>query len=81
MQPAAIDALAMDPQWQPHLDHPPGPVPITHEARGLFAAGWHASADECRIVNLADQTQQLVSPQTWSALRELGASVPAHLSF
>lgn len=71
----------MDPRWQPHLDHPPGLDLPTLEARGLFAAGWHAAAEECRIVRLVDQAQQLVSPQTWRALRELGASVPAKLSF
>ncbi len=71
----------MDPRWQPHLEHPPGLDTPTPEARGLFAAGWHASADECRIVNLTDQSQQLVSPQTWRALRELSASVPAQQNF
>lgn len=67
--------------WQPNLEHPAADIVVTQEARGLFAAGWHAGADECRIVNLANQAQQLVSPQTWQAMRELGASVPAQLSF
>lgn len=71
----------MDPRWQPNLDHPPGADLATPEARGLFAAGWHADSQECRIVNLTDQAQQLVSPQTWRALRELSASVPVHLTF
>ena len=71
----------MDPRWQPYLEHPPGIDLPTPEARGLFAAGWHAAAEECRIVNLADQAQQLVSPQTWRALRQLSASVPVQLSF
>ena len=71
----------MDPHWQPHLDHPAGTVAVTQEARGLFAAGWHAGADECRIVNLASQLQQLVSPETWHAMRELSASVPAQLTY
>ncbi|MDB5947133.1 MAG: hypothetical protein JWQ33_2159 [Ramlibacter sp.] len=71
----------MDPHWQPHLEHPPTAVAVTQEARGLFAAGWHAGADECRIVNLASQLQQIVSPQTWHAMRELSASVPAHLTY
>ena len=71
----------MDPRWQPHLEHPPGLDSPTPEARGLFAAGWHACDDECRIVNLADQSHQLVSPETWRALRELHASVPVQLSF
>jgi hypothetical protein len=71
----------MDPRWQPHLEHPPGLDLSTPEARGLFAAGWHADSAECRIVNLADQSQQLVSPETWRALRELNASVPVQLSF
>ena len=71
----------MDPRWHPHLEHPPGPDTPTPEARGLYAAGWHAAAAECRIVNLADRSEQMVSPQTWRALRELHASVPAHLTF
>lgn len=71
----------MDPRWQPNLDHLPADVAVTSEARGLFAAGWHAAPGECRIVNLADQSQELVSPDTWRALRELGASVPVQLSF
>lgn len=71
----------MDPRWQPPLDHRPACVEVTAEARGLFAAGWHAATHECRIVNLANQSQKLVSPQTWSALRELAASVPTHLRF
>jgi hypothetical protein len=71
----------MDPRWQPNLDHPAGADLPTPEARGLFAAGWHADAQECRIVNLTDQEQQLVSPQTWRALRELSASVPVQLTF
>lgn len=71
----------MDQRWQPHLEHPPGLDVPTPEARGLFAAGWHAALEEGKIVNLADQSLQLVSPETWRALRELTASVPAQLSF
>lgn len=71
----------MDPRWQPPLDHLPAPIEVTAEARGLFAAGWHAAEHEGRIVNLANQAQQLVSPQTWSALRELAARVPTHLLY
>ncbi len=66
----------MDPRWQPPLDHRPNPEALTAEARGLFAAGWYATRDECRLVNPADGQEQLVSPQTWRALRELGANVP-----
>lgn len=71
----------MDSRWQPHLEHPAATVPVTQEARGLFAAGWHAGADEGRIVNLSSQVQQIVSPETWHALRELNASVPAQLTY
>ena len=53
---------------------------MSQEARGLFAAGWYAGADEGRIVNLASQVQQVVAPDTWHALRELNASVPALLT-
>jgi hypothetical protein len=71
----------MDPRWQPYLDHPHFDIPTTAEARGLFAAGWHAVDAECRIINLTDQSQQMVAPETWRALRELGVSVPAQLAF
>ena len=71
----------MDSRWQPNLDHPPSEVPTTAEARGLFAAGWYAVDAECRVINLTDQSQQMVSPETWRALRELGALVPAQLAF
>ena len=71
----------MDPRSQPHLEHPPGAVHVKAEARGLFAAGWHAAAGVGRIVNLSSQAQQLVSPETWSALRELAAGVPPTLAF
>ncbi len=69
----------MDPPLQPDVEYPPGTVAVTvtHEARGLFAAGWHAGAQECRIVNLASQLQQIVSPETWHAMRDLSARVPA----
>ncbi|TFZ06328.1 hypothetical protein EZ313_06690 [Ramlibacter henchirensis] len=66
----------MDPRRQPPLDHRPSPDDLSSEARGLFAAGWYATRDEGRLVHPADQTEQLVSPETWRALRELGASVP-----
>jgi hypothetical protein len=71
----------MDPRWQPPLEHPRADVPVTAEARGLYAAGWHADMNEGRIVNLASQLQQIVSPPTWHALRELGASIPPQLNF
>lgn len=69
----------MDPRWQPHLEHPPAAAPITAEARGLFAAGWHADAQECRIVNLLTQVHELVAPDTWRAMREMNACVPPQL--
>ena len=69
----------MDPRWQPALDHLPSPEPLSPEARGLFAAGWYATRDECRLVHPVDRSEQLVSPQTWRALRELGANVPVKL--
>ena len=79
--PAAqpLTSAAMDTRWQPALDHPPTPEALDSEARGLFAAGWYATRDEGRIVHPMDQTAQLVAPQTWRALRELGASVPVRL--
>ena len=72
--PATV--AAMDPRWQPNLPHRPSPEALSAEARGLFAAGWYATRDECRLVHPVDQTEQMVSPETWRALRELGASVP-----
>lgn len=69
----------MDPRWQPPLDARPSPDELSPEARGLFAAGWYATRDECRLVHPSDQTEQLVSPETWRALRELGANVPVKL--
>lgn len=80
-QPAAFPCppstfSGMDPRWQPPLDHCPSPTDPSPEARALFAAGWYATRDECRLVNPADRAEQLVSPETWRALRELGANVP-----
>jgi len=69
----------MDPRWQPALPHLPGPEQLTAEARGLFAAGWYATREECRLVHPAHGTEQQVSPQTWRALRELGARVPVRI--
>ncbi len=66
----------MDTRWQPPLDHRPSPDELTSEARGLFAAGWYATRDECRLVHPLERSEQLVSPETWRALRELGANVP-----
>jgi hypothetical protein len=75
-RPNATTLHAMDPRWQPPLDHKPSPDDMNPEARGLFAAGWYATRDEGRVVHPSDQTEQQVSPETWRALRELGASVP-----
>jgi hypothetical protein len=61
------------------LDHPQSAEAPTREARGLFAAGWYATRDECRLVHPAEQIEQMVAPETWRALRELGASVPTQL--
>lgn len=69
----------MDPRWQPPLDHPRSPDLVPAEARGLFAGGWYATRDECRLVHPVEQIEQIVSPETWRALRELGASVPVKL--
>ena len=69
----------MDPRWQPPSDHRRHPDELPAEARGLFAAGWYATRDECQLVHPGDQTRQRVSIETWRALRELGASVPAKL--
>lgn len=66
----------MDPRLQPPLEQRLPPEQLTVEARGLFAAGWYATRDECRLVHPLERTEQLVSPQTWRALRELTASVP-----
>jgi len=60
----------------PHA-HALAPEDITPEARGLFAAGWYATREECRLVHPADHKEQVVSPQTWRALRELGAGTAA----
>jgi hypothetical protein len=74
-----VSVSAMDTRWQPPLDHPSLADTLSPEARGLFAAGWYATRDECRLVHPAEQTEQMVSPETWRALRELGASVPVRL--
>ena len=66
----------MEPSLQPPLDQRLPPERLTSEARGLFAAGWYATRDECRLVHPVERTEQLVSPETWQALRELAASVP-----
>lgn len=55
---------------------PPSPDELSSEARGLFAAGWYATRDEGRVVHPTEQTEQLVSSETWRALRELAASAP-----
>lgn len=49
---------------------------LSAEARGLFAAGWYATREEGRLVHPLDRTEQIVSPQTWRALRELASSAP-----
>lgn len=74
----ATNLHAMDPRWPPPLDHEPSPDDMNPEARGLFAGGWYAMRDEGRVVHPGDQTEQRVSPETWRALRELGASAPVH---
>ncbi|TFZ07864.1 hypothetical protein [Ramlibacter humi] len=66
----------MDTLWQPPLDHASAPHEPNAEARGLFAGGWYATREECRVVNPADHAEQMVSPETWRALRELDAGVP-----
>lgn len=66
----------MDPRLQPPLEQGLPPEQLSVETRGLFAAGWYATRDECRLVHPLERTEQLVSPQTWRALRELTASVP-----
>jgi len=54
----------------------PPSTELNSEARGLFAAGWYATRDEGRVVHPVEQTEQLVSPDTWRALRELASSAP-----
>ena len=56
-------------------ESPPSPE-LTPEARGLFAAGWYATRDEGHVVHPVEQTEQLVSSETWRALRELASSAP-----
>lgn len=56
-------------------ESPPSPE-LNSEARGLFAGGWYATRDEGRVVHPVEQTEQLVSPDTWRALRELASSAP-----
>jgi hypothetical protein len=60
----------------PHSSSPPSPDDLSSEARGLFAAGWYATRDEGRVVHPAEQTEQVVSRETWRALRELASSAP-----
>jgi len=60
-----------------HQPSPPlRPDELNSEARGLFAGGWYATRDEGRVVHPLEQTEQLVSAETWRALRELAASTP-----
>ena len=63
----------MDPHQRPS---PPSPDDLSSEARGLFAAGWYATREEGRLVHPVEQTEQLVSSETWRALRELASSAP-----
>ena len=70
---------AMDARWQLPPDARPGPEHLSSEARGLFAAGWYATRDEGRLVHPVEQTELLVSSETWLALRELAASTPVTL--
>jgi hypothetical protein len=69
----------MDTNWQPHLDQPLDPDALTREARGLFAGGWLASRDECRLVHPGEQREQLVSHQVWREVRDLAAHVPVRV--
>lgn len=57
-------------------ESPTSPDHLNSEARGLFAAGWYATRDEGRVVHPVEQTEQLVSSETWRALRELASSAP-----
>lgn len=75
-QPFPAKFHAMEPSWQLPPDARPGPEHLSSEARGLFAAGWYATRDEGRLVHPVEQTELLVSSETWLALRELGASTP-----
>lgn len=69
----------MDIRWQPHLDQPLDPERLTPEARGLFAGGWLATRDECRLVHPGEQREQLVSHEVWRELRDLAAHVPTRI--
>lgn len=69
----------MDPRLQAPPD-PPSAERLTSQARGLFAAGWYATRDECRLVHPVERTEQLVSPETWRALRRLAARVPVKVA-
>jgi hypothetical protein len=70
---------AMDTRWQPPLHHPAAPDGAGPEARGLFAAGWCAGREECRLVHPGLGEEQLVAPEVWRALRALTDQVPVHL--
>ena len=70
---------AMDTRWQPHLDQPLDPERLSAEARGLFASGWYATRDECRLVHPVEQREQLVSHHVWRELRDLAAHVPTRV--
>jgi hypothetical protein len=70
---------AMDTRWQPHLDQPLDPERLSAEARGLFASGWYAMRDECRLVHPGEQREQLVSHHVWRELRDLAAHVPTRV--
>ena len=83
MASARLLAARRRPQAKLHgmEPHPLSPSPLrpdelSSEARGLFAAGWYATRDEGRLVHPAEQTEQLVSPETWRALRELASGPP-----
>jgi hypothetical protein len=67
----------MDPRWQPDLG-PMNTGTATPEACALLAAGWRAQPEECRI-SAGEGQARLVALDTWHALRDRCAFVPARV--
>jgi len=68
---------AMDPRWQPYLDHPPADDRIARYARELFASGWIALPERCTMAR--GERLMAVAPETWASVRELSSLQPVAL--
>lgn len=74
--PRRAYGVAMDPRWQPHLEHPVAPQGPSVQARELLAGGWRSTGAECRTQDASGEQTQLAL-ETWRDLRELASCVRA----